>query len=81
MRITIDTEKDSRDDILAAMDLLKKLIGEEKIDTEKQIYEEQKNAEEILNAIAKPKKESTPVEGVPKPVKEAYELADELETY
>ena len=89
MRITIDTEKDSREDILATISLLKKIIGEETYDSPailekpvKSFDEEQKNAEEILRAMVKPKKESTPeAEVIPKSVKEAYELTDELETY
>ncbi|GEM_PF-3906418 len=98
MKITVDTEKDSRDGIKAVIRLLQKIIGEEAAaeaetvkvkDTEPE-YASSEQAEELLSLIAeknKPGKGSDGAEeeedlpGVPKSVKEAYELAEDLETY
>ncbi|MBI3034400.1 hypothetical protein HYY72_04520 [Candidatus Woesearchaeota archaeon] len=108
MKITIDTEKDSEEDIKSAIQLLEKIIGEtpmppapepaEPRETEEAkpatIQEqpsgkEQEEAEQLLNQImrgkikkgdnGKNREDSLP--GIPKSVKEAYELAENLETY
>ena len=132
MKITIDTEKDSKEEIKETIELLQRIMGSdnrktelpkpvstakqaetiqiqplEKHDNKKSIsrlieesitdtdVEDEKerrenvqkeiDGEALLNKIAKKKiatKETEEVpEGVPKSVKEAYELADDLEPY
>ncbi len=74
MIITIDTEKDSKEDIKAIIAMLQKEIGPPKLALEKE------TAEEMLSTIIRPKKEEMAPE-IPKSAKEAYELAEDLETY
>ncbi len=77
MIITIDTEKDSKEDIKAIISMLQKEIGKEQPVEKQDRMGEQKTAEELLNAISKKGGESE----IPKSVKEAYELTENLETY
>ena len=107
MKITIDTEKDSKEGIKSAIKLLESMINEtpmpsvpEPAETreieaqkpspaqEQPTDKEQEEAEQLLSQImrGKIKKDNNKnseaiLVGVPKSVKEAYELAEEMETY
>ncbi len=101
MRITIDTEKDSKEDIRETIKILQKIVGEREVEEPKPAMakpanvkltsipideeEEDKKAEELLSILSKPKqaqkKEKEELVGVPESVKEAYDIAEDLETY
>ncbi|MBI2574705.1 hypothetical protein HYV82_02360 [Candidatus Woesearchaeota archaeon] len=102
MKITVDTEKDSKDDINSAIRLLQKIIGEEAASEAEAVKvkdagaeaagteKAEEKADELLSLIAGKNKaekgseeggEEKDLPGVPKSVKEAYELAEDLETY
>ncbi len=115
MKITIDTEKDSKEDIRNIIRILQKATGDEAKDCEESVpkaispvevqeiegireteginiekseEEKQKESEELLKILTRPAKQQNikgssegGLPGVPKSVKEAYELTEELETY
>lgn len=89
MKITVDTEKDSKDDIKAAISVLQKILGE---GSQENVSAE--GADDLLKLISEPKSKRTKKGGddegnededlpsdIPKSVKEAYELTEDLETY
>lgn len=105
MKITVDTEKDSKEDIRSTIKLLQKIILEEEAseaeavkvkdaEPESASPERAENAEGLLNMIAEQKKRENKgnrdneseeaddeVKDIPKSIKEAYELTEDMETY
>ncbi|MBI4438656.1 hypothetical protein HY640_01865 [Candidatus Woesearchaeota archaeon] len=90
MKITIDTEKDSKEEIQAAIQLLRKTIGDE-LQREEPRHEplrtpETSSAEELIKKITSGKLARSPpsgeeIKGVPKSIREAYDLSEKFDTY
>ncbi len=84
MIITIDTSKATKEEIDKLIEILKESSGEHQ--APKPEKKQPPAAEDLLNMIATPGTVGQPLkkgeaDAIPKSAKEAYELAEELETY
>ncbi|MBI3051653.1 hypothetical protein HYY74_04290 [Candidatus Woesearchaeota archaeon] len=86
MIITIDTSKATKEEIRKVIEILQEASGEQNAASPKPEKKQPPASEDLLNMIASPGLAGQPpkkgeADAIPKSAKEAYELAEELETY